>query len=502
MTSSWSVRAGRSSFIGNKPWPWDDRVALALYIRAPMPGDTIAPRPHVETTTPEGPGPVPGLLLVFSCGKPAAVPIRLDDGYVEIGREHPAFAAFPDPSLSRRHVMVRFDGRRFYATDLSSRNGTAIDGERVRPDTPNTIGRLVRAGDSLLLALPDILPYERYGVRVSGDRVEGPALQEVLRSVLQAARHGSTIHITGESGAGKEGIARAFHLGGAGATRPFVAVNCATIAESIADRLLFGAVRGAYSGADTDADGYIQTAHGGTLFLDEVAELSLAVQAKLLRVLETGEVLKLGASRPQTVNVRFCTATNRDLRAHVAAGKLRADLYYRMGIPRVTVPPLRDRPEEVPWLLATEMTKIDAHLAVHPALVETCLLRLWPGNVREFLVEIRTAGQTALSMDNKCVEPRHLHPMAGSTFVASSDEHPPPSRMAPRKVEPLRSAPVAPPSRPRIIRTLKQCGGNISASARELGAHRTQLKRWMERYGIEARAFIPTHRHAQDEKDE
>ncbi len=471
-----------------------------------MPGDTIAPRPHVETTPPEGSGPIPGLLLIFSCGKPAAVTIRLRDGCVHLGREHPAFAAFPDPSLSRRHVLIRFDGRRFYATDLHSRNGTSIDGERIRPDKPHSITRLVRAGDTLFLAVPDILPFERCGVRVSADRIEGPALQDVLRAVLQAARHGASVHITGESGAGKEAVARAFHAAGAGVTRPFVAVNCATIAESIAERLLFGAIRGAYSGADTDAEGYIQTAHGGTLFLDEVAELSLAVQAKLLRVLETGEVVKLGASRPQNVHVRFCSATNRDLRAHVAAGKLRADLYYRIGIPRVTVPPLRERPEEIPWLIVAEILKIaPAHLlSPHPALVETCLLRPWPGNVREFLVEIRTAGQTAFSMNNPCVEPRHLHPLAGSSFAEPSEPEPQRAnaRSAPRIHESLRAAPMNAPSRSRIIRTLKQCGGNISASARELGAHRTQLKRWMERYNIDARAFIPASRHARDENND
>jgi transcriptional regulator of acetoin/glycerol metabolism len=475
-----------------------------MYIRQSMPGDTIAPSPNVDAQPSNGPSPMPGLLLVFSCGKPAAVPIRLHDGYVELGREHPAFADFPDPCLSRRHVAIRFDGQRFYATDLTSRNGTSVDGEHIRSGMPRVVTRLVRVGDSLLLILPDIEPFERFGVRVAGDRVEGPALQEVLRAVIQVARYGSTLHITGESGAGKEGLARAFHAGGVGAARSFVAVNCATIPEGIAERLLFGAKRGTYSGADADADGYVQTAHGGTLFLDEVAELSLGVQAKLLRVLETGEVLQLGASKPQMVNLRFCSATHRDLRAHVAIGKLRADLYYRMAIPRVAVLPLRERPEEIPWLLTAEIAKIAPDLLPHVSLVETCLLRPWPGNVREFLVEIRTAAQSAVSMGSKPVDARHLHSTAGSAFaVTPKDEHPSSTAItSPYQGEPSRAAPTPPPSRSRITRALKQSGGNISACARELGVHRTQLKRWMERYGIHARTFVLANRLTNLDDDE
>jgi DNA-binding NtrC family response regulator len=243
---------------------------------------------------------------------------------------------------------------------------------------------VVRAGDSLLVAIRDTWSFERSGVRaVPGPgpafRVEGPLLQEVLRMVAQTARLGSMLHITGESGAGKEGVARAFHAAGPAPGGPFMAVNCATIPEGMAERLLFGTKRGAYSGADADADGYVQAAHGGTLFLDEVAELSPAVQAKLLRVLETGEVLPLGASRSRRVELRFCSATHRDLRAQVAAGKLREGLFFRIASPRVAVPPLRDRIEEIPWLLHRQIGETAPGLVTHVSLVEACLLRTWPG---------------------------------------------------------------------------------------------------------------------------
>src|SRR6185295_10209887 len=148
----------------------------------------------------------------------------------------------------------------------------------------------------------------------------GPAMQAVLDEAARAARGGTTLHIRGESGTGKEGVAQAFHRAGTWAANPLVAVNCATIPHALAERLLFGVKRGAYSGAEADAAGYVQEASGGTLFLDEVAELDTQVQAKLLRVLEAREVLPLGASKPRKVDFALCSATSKDLRTLVAAG--------------------------------------------------------------------------------------------------------------------------------------------------------------------------------------
>lgn len=452
--------------------------------------------PHAK----DGSTLVPGLVLVFAAGKPAQHTIALPDEPLEIGRDHPAFAGHPDPRLSRRHLAVRFDGRRFQVTDLGSRNGTWADGEALPANTPREVTRVIRAGDSVFLVVRNIGPMNQFGVRVTDRRVEGPALQEAAMMVAQAARHGSTLHITGESGAGKEGLARAFHAAGPVPNGPFVAVNCATIPEGIAERLLFGAKRGAYSGADAETDGYLQAAHGGTLFLDEVAELSLPVQAKLLRVLETGEVLPLGASKPRKIEFRFCSATHRDLRAQVADQKLREDFFYRIATPRVAAPPLRERPEEVSWLLCTELTRMTPELIPHFSLVETCLVRAWPGNVRELLAEVRTAAQIVLATENKRVEARHLNAMAGSVFSASKEETRQPSE--PRMdavVDDLSRLPL--PSKAKLASVLKKCQGNVSAAARALGVHRTQLRRWLERYDLDVRAFMPPGRIAPQDDD-
>ncbi len=161
-----------------------------------------------------------------------------------------------------------------------------------------------------------------------------------------------------ESGAGKELIAHTFHQSGPTREGSFVSVNCAAIPAGIAERLLFGARKGAFSGIEKDCEGYFAAADTGTLFLDEVGDLELSVQGKVLCVLETGELLPLGANRPRRVQLRICTATHNDLRQRVQTGAFRADLYFRIGIPEVIVPPLRSRREEIPWLmtLALEAT--------------------------------------------------------------------------------------------------------------------------------------------------
>jgi DNA-binding NtrC family response regulator len=228
-------------------------------------------------------------------------------------------------------------------------------------------------------------------------------------------------------------------------------------------------------------------AHGGTLFLDEVVELDLAVQAKLLRALETREVLPLGGAKPRKVEILVCSASNKDLRAQVSVGKLREDLYFRIGRPQVTLPPLRQRPEEIPLLFQRAARELSPTLGLHVSLVEACLLRPWPGNVRELLVEARTAAQAALMQGAQRIELRHLSPSAGTAFgpAMSAPEGLSEDRRAPRE-EASRARPVGTDERARIEEALRQNGGNVTATARALGMHRTQLRRLLERHAISA----------------
>src|SRR5882672_7403446 len=325
------------------PGPGPGTIARTARVDWRMPADMYTEQHRVDSATlppssgSHGPGDDPdrrpGVVVVFSGGAAAARAIPLVDGSLELGRGESA-----DGRVSRRHAVVAFDGQRWRVTDLGSQNGTFVDGAPATAHAATPLDRVIRIGDSLVIPCDDLRRLQRLGVRSIEDFVRGPATQAVLAEVEDAARSGSTLHIRGESGTGKEGIAQAFHRAGARAERPFVAVNCAAIPHAIAERLVFGAKRGAYSGADADAVGYVEQADGGTLFLDEIAELEPQVQAKLLRVLESHEVLPLGASRPRKVDFHLCSATNKDLRALVAAGALREDLYFRVGQPFVVLP--------------------------------------------------------------------------------------------------------------------------------------------------------------------
>jgi DNA-binding NtrC family response regulator len=447
-------------------------------------GSTLEPS-GIRGKDAEGAERIPGLLRLFASGKALAVALRLTGGALELGRGAPALGEAQDPRMSRRHARIHFDGRRFFVTDLGSQNGTFVDGEPVPAETPREVQRVIRMGDSLFVPCADVGPLEQQGVVTRDGFVRGPAVQGLLDEVSRAARLGFPLHIHGESGTGKEGVARAFHQHGPRSTGPFVAVNCAAIPQTIAERLLFGARKGAYSGAEADAQGYLQAADGGTLFLDEVVELDLAVQAKLLRALETKEVLSLGAAKPKTVDILICSASNKDLRGLVAAGKLREDLYFRIGRPEVTLPPLRQRPEEIALLIQRELQQVAPELGLHLSLVEACLLRPWPGNVRELLVETRSAIQAALMQGAQRVEARHLSPSAGTAFGSGSTP-PPPSLESrePPKEAPSRAKPLESEERTRIEEALRQNGGNVAATARALGMHRTQLRRLLERHAI------------------
>ncbi|ATB48980.1 sigma 54-interacting transcriptional regulator [Corallococcus macrosporus] len=428
-----------------------------------------------------GEAPVPGLLRVLCAGSAMAEALPLD-GELLLGRGAASLGTHQDPRMSRSHAQVRYDGRRFWVTDQGSQNGTFVDGAPLVAGAPREAQRVIRMGDSLFVPCADVGPVARRGVVRTRDFVRGPAMQRLLDQVARTAEHGFTLHVHGESGTGKEGVARAFHERGPRASGPFVAVNCAAIPQGLAERLLFGARRGAFSGAD-DAEGYLQAADGGTLFLDEVAELELAVQAKLLRALETGEVLPLGGSRPRKVDVRVCSAGNKDLRAQVASGRMREDLYFRLGRPEVGLPPMRRRPEEVPFLVERFLEELAPRLPVHVGFHEACLLRAWPGNVRELRVEVRSAAQEALLHEAPRLEARHLSPTAGAVFGPPLAEPQVASAATPGRAA-LQGKPLDEAERTRLETALRENGGNVAATARAMGLHRTQLRRLLERHGL------------------
>ena len=421
----------------------------------------------------------PGLVLVSCHGRPVCVTLALGgpSGSMIIGRDSLGRGGLSDPSMSRQHAEVRYDGQRFWVRDLGSRNGTFVDGKPASEVMDGAGQRVIRAGHSMFLTCRDVRPFETLGIERTGSLVLGPGMAAAWRMIGRLARTGSSMCLHGESGVGKERAVQVFHAQGPRSGKPLVAVNCGAIPEGMAERLLFGTKRGAYSGATADAEGFVQAADGGVLFLDEVGELDLAVQAKLLRVLETREVMPLGENRTRRVDFQLCAASHKDLREEIARGRFRQDLYFRLGLPTVSLPPLRARIEEVPWLVAmvVEQTAGGA-LAVHSSFVEACLLRRWPGNVRELITETRAAVHQALAQGCTSLRDTSLPPGAGVGFEPAGAE----ARVA------TGSQRRDMPGRAIIEAALRAHHGNVAATARAMHVHRTQLRRWLARYGIDA----------------
>jgi hypothetical protein len=458
----------------------------------------------VETDTLSAPSAeeVPGLVLVFSQRTALAVPVPLDEGPVELGRDHPLLSSLTDPHLSRRHFRVACDGGRFLVTDLGSRNGTVVDGAPLRPGPAREVARVVRAGDTLLLPVRDVGRVLTHGVEVAGDRVVGPAQKQALSAAQHAAGIGRTVQVIGEGGAGKEALARAYHAAGPAPAGPFLVVRCAALPEGELDLAVLGAATG----------GYVRAAHGGTLLLDGVARLSDVAQAKLLHLLARGELLPFGGAPPERIDVRVAVTARSELRADVEAGTLLEDLYYRLAAPRVTIPPLRDRPEEIPFLLEGEAARTVPGSSVEASLVEACLLRPWPGNVRELRAEARNAAQAASMLRRAPVgcrrrplrsPPRRNRPPRPSCGSASSRRWP--ATGATRAAPPATSACTAPSSGAGSIAsgwvrapdkllfvTLEEIG-NLATIARRFGMEPAPVERCrvLELGSVEAASYDP-----------
>ena len=318
------------------------------------------------------------------------------------------------------------------------------------------------------------------------------AMQRVVEQIQRLQGSDLTVLITGESGTGKELVARAIHVGSHRSAATFLPYNCTTTGRDLADSQLFGHRRGSFTGAVSDQPGLVRTAAGGTLFLDEIGDLPLDVQPKLLRFLEQQEIMPIGDSRPQRVDVRVLAATNADLEQRVAEGKFREDLYYRLAVIRIHVPPLRDRREEIPHLSTfflrealERLGKPDIHLSSET--LDVFSQYWWPGNVRQLKNEIQRA--VALSPPGGLIAPAHLSPEIVSSQLPSAVAAPTrPARAAAKLAFAVEQV-----ERDMIQAALDRSGGNISETARALGLTRRGLYLKLRRLGFETRAEVDTH---------
>jgi DNA-binding NtrC family response regulator len=304
---------------------------------------------------------------------------------------------------------------------------------------------------------------------------QSPSMQAVYRLIEAVRQNKSTVLLSGESGTGKELVARTIHQGSALRDAPFVAINCAGLSETLLDSQLFGHRRGAFTGAVTDHDGVFRAATGGTLLLDEVAEIPLGLQAKFLRAIQEREVTPLGSSRPVPVEVRLIAATNRDLETEVRESRFRADLFYRLNVVHIELPPLRARREDIPPLVEHFLARYSEQYEVAPkSIAPDALAALvafaWPGNIRQ----LQNAIERAFAL-------------SAGDVIALADL--PPAVRGGVPLEPSRTVTDVVPTladaeRELIAAALRKAGGNKNEASRLLGIDRQRLYRKIEKYGL------------------
>jgi len=405
------------------------------------------------------------LLALWSGGfREFALP---DEGSLDIGRSVMCKLCIDHPSVSRRHLV--WHARPNAIEDCGSSNGTRVNGERV----PSGARLPLRPGDTVEIGKV-VLVFE--GTTPSGAVAprEG-AMGRVRRLVELTAPTGMTVLLLGETGVGKDVLAEWIHAHSPRAAGPLVRINCAALSETLLESELFGHEKGAFTGAVQARPGHIEAADGGTFLLDEVGEIPLSAQAKLLVALERREVLRVGSTRPRTIDVRFIAATNRELDGLVARGAFRADLLHRLNGVTIRVPPLRERVDEIEPL-AREFAR-DAcralgrpELTLAPNAVRLLAAQPYPGNIRELksLVERATAFTTGGVLDVATIE------LALEASASAKPSSPPPDGLR-AELESL--------ERQRILKALDECHGNQTKAAMLLGMPRRTLVTRLSSYG-------------------
>jgi len=430
-------------------------------------------------------------------GADAGLVRDIEASVIRIGARRGNDVQLTDSKVSGLHCEIRLDDRGYRLRDLDSTNGTYVSQLRIndvyiQPGTQIALGgtrlRFEPLGDSVEIELSDT---DRFGSMI-GRSVK---MRELFARLEKLARSDTTVLVTGETGAGKELVAEALHDHSPRAKGPFVVLDCGSIPPNLIESELFGHERGAFTGAATSYSGAFERAHGGTVFLDEIGELPLAMQPKLLRVLERKEVRRVGGTKTVEVDLRVVAATNRDLGVEVNRGRFREDLYYRLAVARVHVPPLRERKDDLPLLiehiLATTPNGETASIAQET--IDLMMKHDWPGNVRELRNVIERAVLLAESPEHEdalrrapapaprsepsiTVTPSHTATSADAQMTVPVDVGIP-FKMAKQNV-------ISEFERRYISRLLAQHDGNISAAARAAGIDRMSIHKMLHRLGL------------------
>ncbi len=385
-----------------------------------------------------------------------------ESGDVVIGRAPECDLCIAHASLSRRHAVLHI-GDTLTVEDLGSANGTRVRREMLQAGKPVSLdpGEVVDLGSTVLVVRGDVGARRR-------KIAPGEAMRDLHKLAERIASGRISVLILGETGVGKEVLARTIHDRSPRANKPFLPLNCSALSESLLESELFGHEKGAFTGADRDKRGLLETADGGTVFLDEIGELPVAMQVKLLRVLEERSVMRVGGVESRPIDVRFVAATHRDLEARIAEGAFREDLYFRLNGATLVIPPLRERTDEIEPLaraFAAEVAQEMSHASA-PELSREALDALrayrWPGNIRELRNVIERA--VLLAGDAPIA---HGHLPMEKLRAPGADKNAPPAA-----------------EKQRIMDALAQCGGNQTRAAKLLGISRRTLVKRLDQHGI------------------
>ena len=440
--------------------------------------------------------------LLVSCASGAwAVPLAMGRTYV-LGRAPECEVMLDDPSVSRRHAQLTVSGR-ITVEDLGSTNGTAIQGRKLVPGERGVLalGTVFEIGSATMVLQrtpPAGTRSHRTPADMPGTVVRDPAMKRLYEMLDVVAPTGLSVLVLGETGVGKEVFAEALHRRSSRVGARFLKLNCAALPESILEAELFGYEKGAFTGATQTKVGLFEAADGGTLFLDEVGEMAPSTQTKVLRALESGEVMRLGSSTTRKVDVRFLSAANRDLRKLVADGKFRADLFFRLNGITMTLPPLRKRPEDVLPLAEVFLERAARKLGKPPPRLgaearKALEAHPWPGNVRELRNVIERAvvlcqGEVLkpedLLLQEGEIETAAVAPAPSATPVAGAPEDQQVTMRIPLRAPELKGK-LEEFERAQILEALTKTTGNQTRAAKLLGIARRTLIKKMVRYGIE-----------------
>jgi DNA-binding NtrC family response regulator len=442
---------------------------------------------EASEVTPPAIGGVPRLTAVS--GPNAGRGLAMASALATVGRHPTNELVLDDPRVSGVHLELRRVRDRVHLRDAGSTNGTWIGPHRVVEAELAAGAEITVGATTLRVDLDDAAtPARRSTAPSFGELVgESPEMLELFATLERIAPKELTVLVQGETGTGKEEAARAIHLRSPRAAAPFVVIDATSLPESLAEALLFGHERGAFTGADQRRAGFFEAAHGGTVFLDEIGELSPAIQAKFLRVLERREVTRVGGTTPVKIDVRVVAATHRDLRHEIETGRFREDLFYRLSQMRFVLPPLRDRPTDVGVLCAKILAQIAGSttpLRIEPDALAQLEMQRWPGNVRELRnVLARAVALASGPVIRRCDvageglgfrgtrEERSALDLSGSFGLAKE-----------RAVERFESAYLA--------ALMKRSAGNLSLAAREAGLARHHFRDLLKKRGLYGTSWI------------